>query len=253
MPDEEDYLGELNENLGRLKDILDEYDEIDDTLDSAKNAAENIEDIFEEAVSEINELGGRLDMRVAQSRKKDELINEMADRIEELESDELEDLDLDYLLGEIETLLDEYISEIETTKPAYISNYKSPTFNFGLEPSEPSYGNFKSPTFNFGAMPSWGSGGTGRGGGTNILDSWDDYNWEGWKDDGEPEFDTPAEYAESRGVTSSGRSATAGSSWPSIKITYHEEEEDIGAWFGGSEEYFPESSEPDMPWGEAAS
>mgnify|MGYP002761820927 CR=1 FL=1 len=229
MPDEEDYLGKLNENVERLKDILDEYDEVDDSLDSAKTAAENIEDVFDEAVSEINDLGGRLDMRIAQSRKKDEIINEMADRVEELESDETEDLDLDYLLSEIESLLDEYISE-----------------------EEPSYGNFKSPTFNFGTMPSWAEGSTGRGGGTNILDSWDDYNWEGWKDVGEPEFDTPADYAESRGVSTSSTSSTD-SSWPSIKITYHEEEEDIGAWFSDSGDYFSESSEPDMPWGGAAS
>lgn len=254
MPDE-DYLERLNENLGRLTSILDEYDETEGSLDSLEAAAGNIEDIFDEAVSEINDLGGRLDMRIAQSRKKDEIIDEMADRIDELESAETEDLDPEYLLGEIESLLDEYISDTGTSaKPAYISNYKSPTFNFGVGASPQPFGNFKSPTFNFDSMPesrhrNYRS--SGRSGNTNILSGWADYNWEGWEDIGEPEFDTPAEYAESRGVSQS--DSSYGSDWPSIRIRYHEED-DFDGWIDSPERAGGKTSlGSEFLWGGAAS
>ncbi len=251
----EDLFETLHSNISGLKDT-EEYSE------EVVEKARDIEEVILEVEQSFDELEEFSDTAQEYIRYLEGLTSDLGERIDELEESdgdetdysEIEDL-LDNHLAWMDELLGEYMEDIpEPETGITFTNHKSPTFNFGVEPSEPSYGNFKSPTFNFAGMPSWGSGGsrgTGRGF-TNVLESWDDYNWEGWEDTGEPEFDTPADYAESRGVDTSTEPSTE-SSWPSIKITYHQEEEDIGAWFGDSEEYFPDSSEPDMPWGGAAS
>ena len=249
----EDLFDRLYSNLSGLKDT-EEYSE--EVVERARDIEEVVSDV-EESFDELKEFS---DTAQEYIRYLEGLTSDLGDRIDELEDEPGDEGDysgieelLDRHLARMDELLGEYMEDLpEPETRVAFTNYKSPTFNFGVEPSEPAYGNFKSPTFNFGSMPNRGSGTAGRGRETNILDSWDDYNWEGWEDVGEPEFDTPADYAESRGVdaTSSGNT---GSSWPSIKITYHEEEEDVGAWFGDSAEHFPESSEPDMPWGGAAS
>ena len=249
----DDIFDRLHSNISGLKDTEEYSEEVVEKARSIEEVVSEVEDSFDE-LEEFSE--------TAQDyiRYLEGLTSDLGDRIDELEEGDgdgdgysgIEEL-LDDHLARMDEILGEYMEDLpEPETRVAFTNYKSPTFNFGVESSEPSYGNFKSPTFNFGTVPSWAEGSTGRGGGTNILDSWDDYNWEGWKDAGEPEFDTPADYAESRGVSTSSTSSTD-SSWPSIKITYHEEEEDIGAWFSDSGDYFSESSEPDMPWGGAAS
>jgi hypothetical protein len=152
----DDYLGRLNENVRRLNDLLEDYDESDFSLDSARTTAENIEDLFEEAASEIDELGGRLDMRIAQSRKKDEIIDEMADRIEELEEQESESLDADYILNEIESLLVDYIPEVTelNTEPLDFSH----SINYGVNPENFPQGDF-SHSINYANSPGeWNEG-----------------------------------------------------------------------------------------------
>lgn len=154
----------------------------------------------------------------------------------------------DYLENEADNL-DGNIADLigEVSMWTGFENYKSPTFNFGVENPDSTGGNYKSPTFNFGSMPDWGAGGSSSSGSnTNILDSWDDYDWSGWEDTGDPEFDTPWDYAESRGVTNSGTSSAG----PSISIKYHGDGDSTGLW---SEEPDIDFSGDDRPWGGAAS
>lgn len=118
--------------------------------------------------------------------------------------------------------------------------FMSPTFNFGVSDSSSGF-DWMSPTFNFAGYPTGG-----REGSSNILPSWDDYDWDGWEDAGEPEFETPGDYAASRGV----EEGEFGGSWPSVRIKYNEVP-DFPGFYGSSVDSWEGGWE--MPWGGRAS
>lgn len=221
--DGEELFDRLYSNISSLKDTEELSHDVAETASDIEAAVEDVEETF----YELEEFS---DTAQEYIRWLEDLNAELGEKIDETEDpDEIDYTEIEALLDthltRIEGIIDDYTSDTPDPQPLKFDNYKSPTFNFGVKPEEEQR-NFKSPTFNFASMPNWSSG-NGSG---NILSSWDDYNWEGWDTSGEPGFETPSAYAESLGFDSHERSS--GNSWPSIKITYHGQDDDWGSWTG---------------------
>jgi hypothetical protein len=99
-------------------------------------------------------------------------------------------------------------------------NYKSPVINIGSDNVEQTQGNYKSPKINVGSVPTAQPTNASIDA-SRIPDSWDEYSLGGGLSDfelsGEPEFDSPETYLESRD-TGLGEGQTEGS--VSVNVSY---------------------------------
>lgn len=207
---EETYLKDFNKNLERLRGVFEEYNSADRSLEQLNAVTDDIEGVFEDLVSENEELDGRLRYRKDQSEVYQEIIEDMSERIDEIEETSGEDFDIDYLLDGLGSLFNEYLSEIDRpTRTEFSGLYKSPIINVVTSShgtsqiSELDQGRYKSPVINVESVSAAQST-SSRIDSSLIPDSWDEYSLGGGLSDpgfsGEPEFDSPGTYLESRGV-----------------------------------------------------
>jgi|APHM01.1.fsa_nt_gi hypothetical protein len=77
---------EFSENLERLRGIFEEYDSADQSLERLNEVTDDIEDVFEYLISENEELDDRLTYRKDQNQLYQQIIEDMTDKIHELEN-----------------------------------------------------------------------------------------------------------------------------------------------------------------------
>ena len=204
------YLRDFNENLERLRGVFGEYDLANESLGRLNTITGDIEDVFEDIIAENEDLSRRLEYRKKQGKIYQEIIEDMSDRVSELEERDEEEFEIDYLLDEIESLFNENLSDVDKqTQTGFSGLYKSPIINVGkgshriTQDSESDQNRYKSPEINVGpastTMPTNSGVDASR-----VPNSWDDYSLGGDLSDfefsGEPEFDSPETYLESRGA-----------------------------------------------------
>jgi hypothetical protein len=202
------YLRDFNENLERLRGVFEEYDSANQSLGRLNAITDDIEDVFENIITENEDLSRRLGYRKEQGKTYQEIIEDMSDKLSELEKRDEEEFEIDYLLDEIESLFNENLPDVDKqTQTGFSGLYKSPIINLGksshriTQDSESDQNRYKSPKINVG--PAFATQPTNSGVDTSrVPGSWDDYSLGGDLSDfefsGEPEFDSPETYLESR-------------------------------------------------------
>ncbi len=212
----EELEGELNslEDQGRIEsDILSYVDEMETLIPEIEEEFRDLQDYS----SDVAEL----------AQEYEDHILELRDQLEESNNDGVEEDILDSYLERIEGLLDEYLSDMDQPiQTGFNGLYKSPIINVGMNSQETGQepesdrDRYKSPEINVGpastTMPTNSAVDTSR-----VPGSWDDYSLGGDLSDfefsGEPEFDSPETYLESRD-TGLGEGQTEGS--VSVNVSY---------------------------------
>jgi len=195
----EELEGELNslEDQGRIEsDILSYVDEIETLIPEIEQEFRDLQDYS----SDVAEL----------AQEYEDHILELRDQLEESNNDGVEEDILDMYLERIEGLLDEYLSDIDQpTQTGFNGLYKSPIIYVGTDSRETTQDpeldrdRYKSPKINVGSafatQPTNSAIDASR-----IPNSWDDYSLGGDLSDcefsGEPEFESPEKYLQSRGL-----------------------------------------------------
>jgi len=195
----EELEGELNslEDQGRIEsDILSYVDEIETLIPEIEEEFRDLQDYS----SDVAEL----------AQEYEDHILELRDQLEESNNYGVEEDILDSYLERIEGLLDEYLSNMDQPiQTGFNGLYKSPIINVGTDSRKTSQepeldrDRYKSPEINvgpaFATQPTNSAVDTSR-----VPGNWDDYSLGGDLSDfefsGEPEFDSPETYLESRGV-----------------------------------------------------
>jgi hypothetical protein len=133
--------------------------------------------------------------------------------------------------------------------------FMSPTYNFGQMENQPK-GGFMSPHYNFGA-PGPFSGRAGDQTGTDIPESWDDYEWgANWEQIREPEMESPGDlFDEGPQETGEAQDRAPTATGAASPIIYNPQVVSGGGFFSGG--FSAEPEDPfegmDMPWGDQAS
>ncbi|MBY6294491.1 hypothetical protein GLU60_03825 [Nanohaloarchaea archaeon H01] len=78
------YLRDFNENLERLRGVFEEYDSTNQSLGQLNAITDDIEDVFENIITENEDLSRRLGYRKEQGETYQEIIEDMSDKIDKL-------------------------------------------------------------------------------------------------------------------------------------------------------------------------
>jgi hypothetical protein len=185
---------------------------VEDAAVSRRGFEEALEDNLGQIVSDFGLLKDINRSQLESHRRIHERLQDLEDG--QVDPDELrgDRIDSDYLLDSMshrfEDLLDEYLSDIDQpTQTEVIGSYKSPEISVGgdfrrtTQDSESGQIRYKSPEINVG--PAFATQPTNSGvDASRVPNSWDDYSLggdlSGFEFSGEPEFDSPETYLESR-------------------------------------------------------
>ncbi|EGQ43925.1 MAG: hypothetical protein J07AB43_04010 [Candidatus Nanosalina sp. J07AB43] len=226
-------------NLDSLGDSLEELEgELNSLADQSRVESDilhyvhEMESLIPEIEEEFRDLQNYSSDVAQLAQEYEDHILDLREQLNEDNNNGIEEDILDNYLERIEGLLDEYIPDIDhPSRTEFSGLYKSPVINVRTNShgtsqiSELDQGRYKSPVINVDPA-SYSQSNTGIDS-SLIPDGWDEYSLGGdlsqFEFSGEPEFDSPGTYLESRGFEL-GEGQTDGS--VSINVSYDGASED---------------------------